>query len=228
MTDKAACIIGASRGIGLGLAQHLAERGYRVYATERSDSAELADAAGASDGAISVHKADVTDEASIAALAREIGDKTLDILVLNAGVYGGQEQELDDLTKDNVGEIVMTNAVGPVQAAAKLIDSVKDGGTVGMMTSKMGSIADSSGGANLYRLSKVAQNMLSRSLFEKHAKPRDISVVSLHPGWVQTDMGGPNALIDVDTSVSGMLDLLEADRAPEHVFLAYDGQQVPW
>ena len=86
MTDKAACIIGASRGIGLGLAQHLASRGYRVYATERSDSAELAQAADASDGAITVHKADVTDDASIAALAREIGDKALDILVQHGKV----------------------------------------------------------------------------------------------------------------------------------------------
>ena len=209
MGDKAACIIGASRGIGLGLAQHLADKGYRVFATERSDSEELHDAAKDSDGAISVHKADVTDASSIAAVRDEIGDATLDILVLNAGVYGGDGQAIPELTRDKVADILMTNAVGPAQSALTLLDCVKDGGTVGMMTSKMGSIANSSGGTNLYRMSKVAQNMLSRSLFEKHAKPRGISVLSLHPGWVQTDMGGPNALITVDESVSGLIERLE-------------------
>jgi len=228
MADKAALIIGASRGIGLGLTQELASRGYRVFATQRSHSADLADAAAASDGAITVHEADVTDAASIAALADTIADDSLDIMVLNAGVYGGQDQALMDLNRDNVADIVMTNAVGPVQSAATLMPLVRKGGSVGMMSSKMGSIDDSSGGSNLYRLSKVAQNMLARSLFEKHAKSRDIAVLSLHPGWVQTDMGGPNALITVDQSVKGMADLLSADRAAEHQFLAYDGQDVGW
>ncbi|TIX49417.1 SDR family NAD(P)-dependent oxidoreductase [Alteraurantiacibacter aquimixticola] len=226
--SKSACIIGASRGLGLGLARRLAEKGYTVFATQRSHSAELADAAAASDGAIKVHEMDVTDAASIAALAQAIPAGSLDILVLNAGVYGGGEQDLADLTRDNVADILMTNAVCPARAAVGLLPSMKDGGTIGMMSSKMGSIDDSSGGSNLYRLSKVGQNMLSRSLFEKHARPRGIGVISLHPGWVQTDMGGPNALIDVDTSVSGMIDVLEAEREPRHAFLAYDGQAVPW
>ncbi len=228
MSDKTACIVGASRGIGLGLAKHLAARGYRVFATERSHSEALAEAAAESAGAIEVHTADVTDPSSIAFLGEAIGRDALDILVLNAGVYGGSAQALEDLTRENVADIMMTNAVCPAQAAVALMPCMKDGGCIGMMTSKMGSIEDSSGGTNLYRLSKTGQNVLARSLFEKHARARGISVLSLHPGWVQTDMGGPNALIDVDTSVRGMIDLLEAEREPCHVFLAYDGQEVGW
>lgn len=228
MTTKTACIIGASRGIGLGLARQFAAQGYTVHATQRSHSEELARSVKDSGGAIQLHHVDVTDSDSVAALASKIPAGTLDVLVMNAGVYGGSDQALDDLARGNVADIIMTNAVCPMQAAVTLMPAMKQGGSIGMMSSKMGSISDSSGGSNLYRLSKVSQNMLARSLFEKHAKDRSISVLSLHPGWVQTDMGGPNALIDVDTSVTGMIALLEAERPAEHRFLAYDGSEVGW
>jgi len=228
MSDKTAIVIGASRGIGLGLAKELANRGYKVIASERSESADLYEAAEAHTPSIEIVKCDVTDKDSVAGLKGKCAEGSVDLLIMNAGVYGGSEQELDDLTRDTVADIVMTNAVAPTQAALELLPLVKQGGTIAMMSSKMGSIDDSSGGTNLYRLSKVSQNMLARSLFAKHAEPRGIGVLSLHPGWVQTDMGGPNALIDVETSVNGMLDILEAESEPRHAFLAYDGSEVPW
>lgn len=92
--------------------------------------------------------------------------------------------------------------------------------------STMGSIAETSGGSNHYRISKVAQNMLARSLFEQHARKRRIAVLSLHPGWVQTKMGGPNALIGVDQSARAIADLIEQEREPGHAFLAYDGAEI--
>ena len=228
MAGRSALIIGASRGIGLGLAEHLAARGYKVYASQRSDSAELAAAAKAHPGKIEVVRADVTDEDGISALASRLVPSSLDLLIMNAGVYGGSGQDIPFLSRENVADIMMTNAVGPVKAALILLPLVKDRGRIGLMSSKMGSIEDSSGGVNLYRISKVSQNMLARSLFEKHARQRGISVLSLHPGWVQTEMGGPNALITVDDCVAGLIALLEAERQPEHRFLAYDGQEVPW
>lgn len=228
MPNRAALVIGASRGIGLGLARELVARGYTVFATQRSPSAELAQVANDSDGVIEVHEADVTNPAQIAALAEAIPPRSLDLLIANAGVWGGDDQQLTDLTRETVAEIMMINAVGPIHAALTLLPCMKDRGVIGMMSSKVGSIDDSSGGTNLYRISKVAQNMLARSLFEDHAKPRGIPVLSLHPGWVQTDMGGPNALIDVETSVAGMIEVLEAQAKPEHRFVAYDGQPVPW
>lgn len=228
MSDKTAIIIGASRGIGLGLARELANRGYRVIASERSDSGELRDAAEAHKPAIEIVKCDVTDKDSLAGLKDPCAERSVDLLILNAGVFGGSKQDLSSLKRQDVADIVMTNAVGPIQAALELLPLVKHGGKIAMMSSKMGSIADSSGGTNLYRLSKVAQNMLARSLFANHAEARGVGVLSLHPGWVQTDMGGPNALIDVETSVNGMLDILEAEEEPRHAFLAYDGSEVRW
>ncbi|VVT05090.1 SDR family NAD(P)-dependent oxidoreductase [Erythrobacter sp. EC-HK427] len=228
MTTSTAIIIGASRGIGLGFARHLAQRGYRVIATERCRSDALHAAAHASDGAISIARCDVTDTASVAALATQASAGTVDLLIMNAGIMGDRPQPLDALTRENVADIVYTNATAPVQAALALLPLLKDGATIAMLTSKMGSIEDSSGGANLYRVSKTAQNIFARSLFEEHAKARKIGVLSFHPGWVQTDMGGPNALIDVDTSVAGMLEVIAAETGPRHVFLDYAGNTVPW
>lgn len=228
MSDKAALIIGASRGIGLGMAEELARRGYRVFASQRSSSEKLERAAAQSHARIEIVAADVTEPESIAALGNAIAPGSLDLLVMNAGVYGGRAQAIPELTRDVVADILMTNAVGPVQSAVTLLPLVRDGGTVAMLTSKMGSIADSSGGTNLYRMSKVAQNMLSRSLFENHARARSIPVLSLHPGWVRTDMGGPNALVSVEESVSGMIDVVERKREPVHEFLDYQGNPVPW
>ena len=228
MSDKTAIIIGASRGIGLGLAQELANRGYKVIASERSESDQLHEAAKAHEGAIEIVQCDVTDPASVAAIKDICAESSVDLLVMNAGVYGGSEQALDQLGRDSVADIVMTNAVAPTQAALELLPLVKRGGTIAMMSSKMGSIDDSSGGVNLYRLSKASQNMLARSLFAKHAQPRGVGVVSLHLGWVQTDMGGPNALIDVETSVNGMLEVVDRDDGHSHRFIAYDGSEVPW
>ena len=228
MSEKTAIVIGASRGIGLGFAQHLAERGYGVIATERSRSDALHRAADASGGAITIANCDVTDRASVEALGDHLGDKECDLLIVNAGIYGDRPQSLESLTRDNVADIVHVNATAPIQSALALLPRMKQGGTIGLLTSKMGSIDDSSGGSNLYRVSKVAQNILARSFFEEHAKDRGVGVLSLHPGWVQTDMGGPNALIDVDTSVSGMLGVLESETEPRHAFLAYDGSTVAW
>lgn len=228
MAGKTALIIGASRGIGLGLAKELAGRGYKVIATHRSASPGLAKAAQDSGRAIEMRELDVTDEPAVGALAAKLDPGSLDLLVMNAGVYGGDEQAIADLNRENVADIMFTNAVGPIKAAMNLMGAMKDGGTVVMMTSKMGSISDSSGGVNLYRISKVSQNMLARSLFEQHGKDRGIAVLSIHPGWVQTDMGGPNALITVEQSVSGIADLIEQERPAEHLFLSYDGQVVPW
>ena len=228
MSSKAALIIGASRGVGLGLAREFAARGYTVHATQRSHSETLAQAASASDGAIQIHAADVTDESSIAALAERIGAESLDLLVLNAGVYGQGEQTIPSLSREDMADTLMTNAIGPVQAAVALLPTLAEGATIGMMTSRMGSIDDSSGGSNLYRVSKVAQNMLARSLYENHAKPRGIAVLSLHPGWVRTAMGGPDALIEVEESARGLADRLEEARVPAHIFVNYDGTPLPW
>lgn len=226
MTQRRALIIGASRGIGLGLAEELAARGWRVYASQRSPSEHLNRAA--EDAAIEVVTCDVTDPASIDALAGRIEPGSLDVVLLNAGIIGGDHQAVEDASAGEVTEVMMTNAVGPARAAKQLLPLLRDGATLAFMTSRMGSIAESSGGFDLYRMSKAAQNILARGVSEQNAKARGIAVLSLHPGWVQTDMGGPGATLTIAESVQGLADVLEAEHGPTHRFLAYDGSEIPW
>lgn len=228
MSQRTALILGASRGIGLGLAQELAARGWRVFASRRTPSPALEQAAAASDGRIEVVTADVTDGASLDALAGQIGADSLDAVLVNAGIMGPPDQSVETATADDVAEIMMTNAVGPAHAGKVLLPLIRDGGTLAFTTSRMGSIADSSGGYDLYRMSKAAQNILARGISEQAAKARGIAVLSLHPGWVQTDMGGPGATLTVAESVRGLADVLGAEHPAEHRFLSFNGHQIAW
>ena len=226
MAQQRALIIGASRGIGLGLAEELAERGWHVFASQRQPSERLARAV--EDAAIEIVTADVTDPASLEALARGIEPGSLDVVLVNAGIMGGENQSAASATVADVTEIMMTNAVGPARAAGLMLPLLRDGGILAFTSSRMGSIADSTGGYDLYRMSKAAQNILARGLFEQDAKRRGIAVLSLHPGWVQTDMGGLAAHLTVHESVRGLADVLETEHATAHRFLAYDGSEISW
>ncbi len=226
MAGRRALIIGASRGIGLGLAQELAARGWHVFASERRSSKGLAEAA-RKDG-IEVVTADVTDDDSLQALARRIDPGSLDLVLVNAGIMGGEHQAVEQASTEEVTQVMMTNAVGPARAGKAMLPLLRDGGTLAFMTSRMGSIAESSGGFDLYRMSKAAQNILARGISERQGKERGIAVLSLHPGWVRTDMGGPGASLSVEQSVRGLADVLEAEHRPGHRFVAYDGNEIPW
>ena len=226
MAERRALIIGASRGIGLGLAEELAARGWHVFASQRRPSEPLARAA--ETAPIETVTADVTDPASLEALAARIEPGSLDVVLVNAGIMGSENQSVASATAEEVSEIVMTNAVGPARAARLMLPLLRDGGTLAFTTSRLGSIAESSGGYDLYRMSKAAQNILARGIFAQEAKSRGIAVLSLHPGWVQTDMGGPAAPLTVEQSVRGLADVLEAEHPAEHRFLAYDGSEIPW
>lgn len=221
-----ALIIGASKGLGLGLVREHLKRGWTVIATVRDParSAELAELAG---DRLKVERLDVTELAAVQALGGKVG--TLDLLVLNAGVYG--PRDLASASLDEIAATFLTNATGPVRAAYALIERVRpQTGVTAFMSSQMGSIADdSSGGSDVYRASKAAQNAYARSFHVGAAKPRGITTVSLHPGWVRTDMGGGNAPLDVETSARGMAEVCAAARGRgDHRFLRYDGGELPW
>lgn len=221
---QTAMVIGASRGIGLGLAREFAARGWRVVASERSDSPALHELARQS--GVEIVKADLTDRAGIAALASATPSASLDALLVNAGVYDARS--VDEAGDEDILAIMLANAAGPVRAARALLPAVRDGGTLAFTTSLMGSIADSSGGAELYRMSKAAQNILARGLFATEAKGRGIAVLSLHPGWVKTDMGGAGAPVSVEDSARGLADILAAPQPVAHRFLDFRGRELPW
>lgn len=220
-TGKTILILGASRGIGLGLAGEFARRGWRVIASERSRSDALHAL-----GKVEVVTADVTEPDSYGDL--DLANESLDAVIVNAGITGARHQSADQATADEVAEVMMTNAFGPARAARALLPKLKDGGTLAFMSSLMGSVSDSSGGYELYRSSKAALNMLAKGISEQNARARDIAVLSLHPGWVQTDMGGAGATLTVADSVAGLADVVEGAGGAGYRYVDYTGKALPF
>jgi NAD(P)-dependent dehydrogenase (short-subunit alcohol dehydrogenase family) len=206
---------------GLGLAKTFLGRGWQVVASERAHGADLH---ALECDALRIVTADVTDPQSYADLGFSSGQ--LDALIINAGITGASHQDSAQATAAEVSHVMMTNAFGPARAAKTLLPALKDGGTLGVMSSLMGSIDDSSGGFELYRTSKVALNMLAKGIAEQDAGPRKIEVLALHPGWVQTDMGGSNARLTVEESVNGLADVIERSGEGGFRFVDYSGKEL--
>lgn len=217
---SAALIIGASRGLGLGLARELASRHWTVTGTVRKpdDRGEL-EAAGAA-----AHLADITDPASIKSLAASLPAK-LDLLFVNAGI--SEPASFDAIDEAGIGHLFMTNAVAPVRAALGLIEALAPDATIAFMSSRMGSVAlTAAENLAMYRASKAALNSLTRAMVGRFG---DRPVLSFHPGWVVTDMGGTGADIDVATSVKGIADVLEEHRGKAgSAFVDYSGAELAW
>jgi NAD(P)-dependent dehydrogenase (short-subunit alcohol dehydrogenase family) len=210
-------ILGASRGLGLGLARELAARGWTVTGTVRKE----ADRAGLEAAGAGSAIADITDRASIAAL--QVAD--LDLLFVNAGI--SEPDRFETIDAEGIGHLFMTNAVAPVRAALALLGAVKPDGMVAFMSSRMGSVAlTMQDNLAMYRASKAALNSLTRA---KIASFGQRPVLSFHPGWVETDMGGKGADLDVATSVKGIADVVEEHRTmPGSAFVDYAGATLAW
>ncbi len=214
-------IVGANRGIGLELARQLLARGETVLGTGRCDTADLA-ALGAG-----VHTVDVTDQASVDALAAALDGTSLDQLILCAGVL--LRTPLAGLDLDAIRHQFEVNALGPLRVVAALEHLLAPGARVGIITSRMGSIGDNTSGARYgYRMSKAAVNMAGVSLARDLA-PRGISVALLHPGFVRTRMTGFNGYIDPPEAAAGLIQRLD-ELAPETsgCFFHANGERLPW
>lgn len=226
---KSAIIIGASRGLGLGLAQEFAGRGWQVVATARGPAPELDAAVAASGGRITVQAVDIDHQDSVAALDAALGDTKFDLVFVNAGTYGPRHGSTDEVTPQEIAGLMMTNAIAPIRTARTLLPRVNDGGTVALMTSILGSVAlNTHGTMDLYRASKASLNTISRSFWANDVKDRDLTLLNLHPGWVKTAMGGDGADIDVATSVAGLADVVETSHSKAHRYLDYTGKELPW
>ena len=217
-----ALILGASRGLGLGLVHEYLTRGWAVTATERTHS----DALHATQA--TVLTADITDPASVEALAARL-TTPLDLLFVVSGIWGPGHQSPVQVTPTEVQQIFLTNAVAPVATAERLLTHVAPTATIAFMTSEMGSIGgNAQGGAYLYRGSKAALNAMAKS-FALSAGAKGRTVLVVHPGWVQTDMGGAGASIDVATSVKGIADVLAREAGSGHFrYLDWQGHELPW
>lgn len=226
-------ITGCSRGIGLELAYQYARDGARVHACARAPerSEALQALAARFPQLIELHALDITQDSQIRALAQALGDSVLDLVIHNAGCYGPSGVKFGEVDREIWHHVLNTNTVSPMMLTQALVGRVAASGKgiVAFISSKVGSIADNhSGGGYYYRSSKTALNQVVKSLSVDLAG-YGIRVVALHPGWVKTDMGGPNALIEPEESVRGMrqqLDRLTAQQSGS--FLNYDGSVIPW
>ncbi|WP_312473772.1 SDR family oxidoreductase [Stutzerimonas nitrititolerans] len=225
--DKTALIIGASRGLGLGLARQLSARGWQVIATARDPqrATELAAIAG-----VRVEALDITDAAQVDALPARLAGVTLDLLYINAGIAGPQDKAASAATIDEVGQLFMTNAVAPIRLAEAMRPLLNPRtGVIAFVSSIMGSVETGPGmGMSLYGASKAALNHLTRS-FVAELGDTTLTVLSLHPGWVKTDMGGAEAPLDVETSTQGLAEqVIGAAGQGGHRFIDYQGEPLPW
>jgi NAD(P)-dependent dehydrogenase (short-subunit alcohol dehydrogenase family) len=218
-----ALIIGASRGIGLGLTAELIGRGWDVVATHRSPSPALA-ATGAR-----LAQVDIDTSETVATLASSLAGETFDHVLINAGITGGKADTASTVSRDAMAHLFWTNAIAPIRAGRILLPLVKEGGSIGFMTSILGSVGGRTHGyAELYSASKAALNSLTRGFAVQDVGSRSVAVLNLHPGWVKTDMGGPDADIDVATSVGGLADVIAATRPPGQRYIDYSGAAIPW
>ena len=231
---KTTLITGANRGIGLEFCRQYAADGWRVLACcrypEKSD--ELNKLASLNPGRIMVHALDVADHVEVDRLGQILADESIDLLINNAGIY-------PDSDKSGFGhtdyaewiEAFRVNTIAPLKMAETFAAQIARGTqkTIVTITSKMGSIADNSGGGSyLYRSSKAAVNMVMKSL-SIDLMPLGITAVVFHPGWVKTDMGGPNAMISAEQSVSGIRQVIDRLSSTDSgKFFGYDGQTIPW
>lgn len=226
---KRLLLIGGSRGLGLGLIQEHLKRGWDVTTTIRSQSGELEDLQADANGRLAVETLDINNAKQLAELKERLNGHRFDLLFLNAGILFGRQMPLEDVGEDDINAIFMTNAISPIHVADALLENVVAGGMIAFMSSILGSIGTNEDGrAQLYRASKAALNSLVRSFRARHAE-RDMTVLALHPGVVRTAMGGPNAPLDIATSVEGVADVIEKRwGSGGQAFVDYRNEIIPW
>ncbi|MGE3876701.1 MAG: SDR family oxidoreductase [Parvibaculaceae bacterium] len=233
MSDRPVVLVaGASRGLGLELVRQFAGRDWQVIATARDlDRAQdLVRLQAEWPDRITTCRLDIADQESVSSLKTGIGDRRLDVLYVNAGIMGPEHHDPMRIGEDEFHALMLTNALAPIRLATALLGNVRDGtGVIVFMTSGLGSVAQNDdGGYDLYRASKAALNSLTRSFVAKLGQRR-LAVLSLHPGWVRTEMGGEAAPLDAETSIAGVIDVVEQARGTSgHRFLDYRGNAIPW
>lgn len=223
---RQALIIGASRGLGLGLTKEYLLRGWDVLATVRT----AITGAGLEDyyDQLTLDTLDINSAHRVDEFIARLHKRVFDVIILNAGIYGARGKGVEQASPEDIVHLMMTNAISPVRLAERLVPLLRpETGVMAFMSSVLGSLeVNSNDGNPLYAASKAMLNRLARAFATAHDY---LTLVTLHPGWVRTAMGGENAPLDVETSVRGMVDVLTA-RAGKggHEFLDYRGKMIPW
>ncbi len=226
--NKQLLLIGASRGLGFALAEEYLKRGWHVVATERSrTTSQLHNLLEASDCRLEIETLDINYPDQVAALRARLASRKFDMLFVNAGV--GTRDMLADISTDEFIRMMVTNALSPMRVVESLQDLVLPTGTIGIMSSGQGSIANNENGHyEIYRGSKTALNMFMRSFAARHADDSR-ALLLMAPGWVRTELGGPQARLSVEESIPNLANTIDAQAGKAGLqYLDYLGRKVPW
>jgi NAD(P)-dependent dehydrogenase (short-subunit alcohol dehydrogenase family) len=229
-TQKTVVLIGASRGLGFAMVEEYLRRGWRVVATVRATSTDkLRRLAEASGGALEVETVDITIPEQVAALHARLGDREVDMLFVNAGVANDYRETIADVATEEFVRVMVTNSLSPMRVIETLQGLVKPTGTIGVMSSGQGSVTNNTNGNfEVYRGSKAALNMFMRSFAARH-RDDTRTLLLMAPGWVRTDLGGPQARLSIEESIPNLLNTMEAHEGQTGLhYLDYQGKVVPW
>ena len=230
---KKILVTGANRGLGLGLVKKFLKNNEKVICTTRniSKSKELILCKKKYNDNLEICELDLLDKESPNILSNFLGNEPIDLFINNAGVIGHSAQHFKSVSLNHWLDVLKVNLIAPLLITQSIIKNIEKSSErkIYFISSKVGSIEDNkSGGMYIYRSSKTALNQVVKSL-SIDLKPLGISVISLHPGWVRTEMGGPNALISVEESVNGMVDVISnTSIINSGQFINYDGTRLPW
>lgn len=224
-------LVAASRGLGLAMAEQFLGKGWSVTGTVREGSGRtrLHDFADRFDGRLDIETLDICEPAQLAALRERLSGRRFDMLFVNAGTTNEPTETIGEVTTDEFVRVMVTNALAPMRVIETLQDCVTADGLIGAMSSGQGSVANNvSGMREVYRGSKAALNQFMRSFAARQADTRR-AMVLMAPGWVRTELGGPDARLTIEESVPSLVDVLVAKRArPGLEYLDYLGRTVPW
>jgi NAD(P)-dependent dehydrogenase (short-subunit alcohol dehydrogenase family) len=223
-------IIGASRGLGLAMAKEYLDRGSEVVATIRgSDRTALHELAESAGGRLEIEHLDINIPKQLDALGERLAARKFDLLFLNAGVANQHGATTADISTDEFTRLMVTNALSPMRVVEALGDLVQSDGTIGVMSSGQGSVANNeNGGFEIYRASKSALNQLMRSYAARH-RGESRTLLLMAPGWVKTALGGPGARLTIDESIPRLVTVIEEQRGRVGLqYLDYQGNTVAW